>query len=446
MRAYDVTNDFTAAIPLFQRAVSLDPNFAMAYLRIAQSYFPLSELGRTAENARKAYQLREKTSEREKLEISSFYELGVTGNLEVARTSYELYAQTFPRDEDPQAFLWVIYLAFGDYQKSYTAARQAVKLNPASSNNYVNLVYAQQWIDRFADAKATLQEAHEKHLDSPWTPLILYSLHFLEHDRAGMKREASNAMGVPGIDDQIIFLESETAAYGGEFAKSRDWARRAADSAQRVGEAEAAAEYLGHAAVREALVGNVESAKQLATAGLARASSRQGNGFSTIALALAGDSARAAQLSDDLRKNFPADTIVQSNYLPMIRAATALHSGNPAGAVDALAAAEHYELGFTNSSFTFALYPVYLRGVAYLTLKNGSAAAAEFQKILDHPGVMGNQPIGALAHLGLARAYAIQGDTAKAKAAYQEFLGLWKDADPDVSILKEAKTEYGKLQ
>jgi len=446
MRAYDVTNDFAAAIPLFQRAIALDPNFAMAYLRLGQNYFPLGELGRTAENVRKAYQLREKTSEREKLEISSFYELGVTGNLEASRTSYELYAQTFPRDEDPQVFLWVIYLAFGDYQKAYTAAQLAVTLNPASSNNYVNLVYAQQWTDRFADAKVTLQEAHAKHLDSLWTPLVLYSLHFLEHDRAGMERDVANATGVPGIDDQMIFLESETAAYGGGVAKGRDLARRAADSAQRAGEEETAAEYLGHAAVREALVGNMDSAEQLAKAGLARASSRQGNGFSTIALALAGDSARAAQLSNDLRKAFPADTIVQSNYLPMIRAATALRSGNPAGAVDALRAAEHYELGFTNSNFTFALYPIYLRGVAYLTLKNGPAAVAEFQKILDHPGVVGNQPIGAFARLGLARAYAMQGDTAKAKVAYRDFLTLWKDADPGVSILKEAKAEYAKSQ
>jgi serine/threonine protein kinase/tetratricopeptide (TPR) repeat protein len=446
MRAYDVTNDFTAAIPLFQRALSLDPNFAMAYLRLGQSYFPLSELDRTAENTRKAYQLREKTSEREKLEISSFYELGVTGNLEAARASYELYAQTYPRDEDPQVFLWVTYLASGDYQKAHIAAQRALQLNPASSNNYVNLVYAEQWIDRFADAKATLQEAHANRVESLWTPLLLYSLHFQEHDRAGMEQEAANAMGIPGVDDQMLFLESETAAYGGEFAKSRDLARRAADAAQRNGEEETAAEYLGHAAVRDALVGNLDSAKQQANAGILRASSRQGNGFSAISLALAGDSAQAARLSDDLRKKFPADTIVQSNYLPMIRAATALRSGNPAGAVEELAAAEHYELGFTNSNFTFALYPIYLRGAAYLALHNGSAAVAEFQKILAHPGVVGNQPIGALAHTGLARAYAIQGDIAKAKLAYQDFLTLWKDADPSIPILKQAKAEYAKLQ
>ena len=446
MRAYDVKNDFAAAIPLFQRAISLDPNFAMAYLRLGQSYQPLSELARAAESTRKAYQLRERKSEREKLEISSFYELGVTGNLEAARTSYELYAQTYPRDEDPQVYLWVIYLAYGDYQKAYIAGKLALDLNPGSANNYANLAYAEQWIDRFADAKTTLQEAHAKHLDSTWAPLLHYGLYFQEHDLEGMEREAANAIGKPGIGDQMLFLESQTAAYGGEFARSRDLARRAADSAQRIGEEETAAEYLGHSSVCEALVGNLDWAKQQARAGIMRASSRQGNAFSAIALALAGDSPRAAQLSDDLRKNFPADTIVQSSYLPMIRAATALRSGDPARVVEALAPTEPYELGYTNSNFTFALYPVYLRGIAYLAERQGAAGAQEFQKILDHLGVVGNQPIGALAHLGLARAYALSGETAKAKVAYQDFLGLWKEADSDIPTLRQAKAEYAKLK
>jgi hypothetical protein len=261
-----------------------------------------------------------------------------------------------------------------------------------------------------------------------------------------MQREAASATGKPGIDDQMLFLESETAAYGGEFAESRDLTRRAADSAQRVSERETAAEYLGHASVREALAGNTDWARQDAKAAMTLANSRQSNGFSAIALALAGDSAQAARLADDLRKNFPADTIVQSDYLPMIRAATALRSGDAGGAVETLAAAEPYELGYTNTTFTFALYPVYLRGTAYLAEKQSAPAAREFQKILDHAGVVGNQPIGALARLGLGRAYAQSGDTAKSKTAYQDFFALWKNADPDIPILKEAKAEYAKLQ
>jgi tetratricopeptide (TPR) repeat protein len=418
----------------------------MAYLRMGQNYQPLGELARAAESTRKAYELRERTSEREKLEIASFYQYVVTGNLEAARTSYELYGQTYPRDEDPQVYLWLIYLGLGDYEKSRAATQQAVNLNPASANNYVNLVYADQWTDRLDAAKAAAQEAHGKHLDSPWFSLVLYNVDFLEHDGAGMDREAANAIGKPGVDDQILFLESETAADSGEFSKSRELSRRASDSAQRIGEEETAAEYLGHASLREALAGHMDWAKQDSEAAMMRGNGRQGNGFSAIALALAGDSAQAARLSDDLRKNFPADTIVQFDYLPMIRAATALRSGDPGRAVEALAAAEPYELGHTNDDFTFALYPVYLRGIAYLAEKQGVAAAREFQKIVNHAGMVGNEPIGALDRLGLGRAYALSGDTAKSKTAYQDFFNLWKDADPDIPILKQAKAEYAKLQ
>jgi Tfp pilus assembly protein PilF len=445
-RTMDVANDYAAGIPFFKRAISLDPNFAMAYLRLGQAYQPLSELALSAENTRKAYQLRDRTSESERLAISSSYEMLVTGNLEAARSAYQLWAQTYPRDEEPQAYLWITYTFMADYEKANAAALQALKINSVSGNNYVNLAYSYQWIGQIDQARATAQEARAHNLDSPWLPLVLYNVNFLAHDSAAMEREIAIAMGKPGVEDQMFFLESETAAYNGEFAKSRDLTHRAADSAQRVNEKEAAAEYLGHASVREALMGNMDWAKQDAKAAMMLADSRQGNAFSAIALALAGDSAQAARLSDDLRKKFPADTLVQSDYLPMIRAATALHSGDAGRAVEALAAAEPYELAHTNTSFTFALYPVYLRGVAYLAERQGTPAAREFQKILDHAGVVGNEPIGALAHLGLGRAYAISGDAAKAKTAYADFFAIWKNADPDLAIFKQAKAEYAKLQ
>jgi serine/threonine protein kinase len=442
----DVANDYAAGIPLFERAVSLDPNFALAYLRLGQSYQPLSELDRSAENTRKAYELRERTSESEKLAISSFYQLVVTGNLEATRTSYQLWTQTYPRDEEPQANLWITYTFMGDYEKAHAAALQALKLNPGSGNNYVNLAYSYQWIDQLDQAKATVQESRAHNLDSPWLPLVLYSVDFLAHDAAAMERQVASETGKPGVEDQMLFLESETAAYNGEFAKSRELTRRAADSAQRTDEKETAAEYQAHASIREALVGNMDFARKEAQAALAQASGREAEPLSAIALGLAGDSAQAERLAADLGKRFPEDTIEQFNYLPMIRAAIALHSGDGKRAIDALAASAPYELGETNSSFTFALYPVYLRGEAGLAAKQDAAAVTEFQKILDHAGVVGNEPIGALAHLGLGRAYAISGDTAKARAAYQDFLALWKDADPDIPILKEAKAEYAKLQ
>jgi hypothetical protein len=274
--------------------------------------------------------------------------------------------------------------------------------------------------------------------------LVLYNVYFLERDPAGMQQQVAGATGKPGVDDQILFLESETAAYNGEFAKSRELTRGAADSAQRASQKEAAAEYQSHSAVREALAGEMPSAKQDAQTALAVG--RQVEGFSAIALGLAGDSAQAERLAADLGKRFSEDTIVKFDYLPMIQAAIALHSGDSKRAIDALAASAPYELGETNPSFTFALYPVYLRGEAYLAAKQGAAAANEFQKILDHAGVVANEPLGALAHLGLGRAYTLAGDNAKAKAAYQDFLTLWKDADPDIPILIAAKAEYATLQ
>jgi eukaryotic-like serine/threonine-protein kinase len=442
----DVANDYAAAIPLFERAVSLDPNFAMAYLRLAQSYQPLSENDRCAENTRKAYALRGRISESEKLAISSFYDLVVTGNLEAARTSFQAWAQTYPRDEEPQVYLWFTYTAIGDYPKANAAALQALKLNPGSGNNYVNLTYTYQWIGQLDQAKATARESRAHNIDSPWLPLVLYVVNFLQHDAAEMQQQVVTATGKPGVDDQILFLESETAAYYGEFAKSRELTRRAADSAQRASEKEAASEYKSHSAVREALVGDMSSAKQDAQAALSLAAGRQVEGFSAIALGLAGDSAQAERLVADLGKRFSEDTIVKFNYLPMIRAATALHSSDGKRAIDALSASAPYELGETNSSFTFALYPVYLHGEAYLAAKQGAAAVNEFQKILDHAGVVGNEPLAALALLGLGRAYALAGDSAKSKTAYQDFFALWKDADPGVPILKQAKAEFAKLQ
>ena len=441
----DVVNDYPAGIPLFQRAVSLDPKFAMAYLRLAESYYPLGELGQAAESARKAYELRGRTTEGETLSITAYYQFFALGNLEGARTAAELWAQTYPRDEDPQLMLWLVYLSLGDYENSHRAAQEAYRINPASGDNLVNLMYTDQWLNRLDEARATLQEARTRNVESPWIPLVVYMLNFLQHDPAGMDHEVAQAAGKPGIDDQILFLQSETAAFGGELAKSRDLMRRAADSAQRIGEKETAAEHQAQASIREALLGDMAAAKQDAQAALARANGRQAEAFSAIALALAGDSAQAERLSAELAKNFKDDKIVRSEYLPMITAATALHADDSKRAIDALAAAAPYELGQTNSIFTFALYPIYLRGEAYLAAKQGAQAAAEFQKILDHAYVVGNAPIGALAHLGLGRAYALAGDTAKSKSAYQNFFALWKNADPEVPILKQAKAEYAKL-
>ena len=291
------------------------------------------------------------------------------------------------------------------------------------------------------EAKATAQEAQAHHLDSPNIHINLYVVDFLQHDAAGMEREAAAAMGKPGIEDTMLFYESQTAGCAGQFARKRELVRRAVDSATRADEKETAGVYEAQASVHEAMTGNLAFAKQQAQAALALSNGRDVQDWSGIALALAGDSAQATRLAEDLAKRFPEDTFVQSEYLPMIHGATALASGNAAKAVEILAAAAPYELGGYSAG-----YPAYLRGEAYLKLGQGSAAAAEFQRIVDNPGPVQNDPSSALAHLGLARAYALSGDTTKARTAYQDFLGLWKDADADVPILKEAKAEYGKVQ
>jgi serine/threonine protein kinase/tetratricopeptide (TPR) repeat protein len=441
----DVINDFTAVIQDFQRAVSLDPNFAAAFLQLGEGYFTLGESDLAAGDIRKAYELRNRASEHEQLAITSSYQLLVMGNLESARTSYELFAQTYPHDEDPEVWLWLTYAALGDYQKSFDAAQRAVNINPNSSNSWVSLVYGYQWTNRLDRAKATVQEAQAKQVNSPWNSLVLYVVDFLEHDQAGMAADVARATGSPGIDDQILFLESETAAYNGELAQSRDLTRRASESAERASRPEAAAEYQAHAAIPEALVGEDSLAKQDAAAAVARSKGKQVDGFAAIALALAGDSALATPLENELNKNFPADTIAQSEYLPMARAASALRSGDSAQAIQDLEASRPYEFGETNANFSFAAYPAYLRGEAELAAKQPAEAIAEFQKILNRSHIVGNEPIGSLAHLGLARAYAMLGDNAKAEPAYRDFFALWQHADPDVPIFKQAKAEYAKL-
>jgi len=441
-----VKNDYAAAIPFFQRAVSLDPNFAMAYARLGSSYGNLGETARSAENARQAYELRQRVSEREKFYIASHYENYVAGDLETARKTCELWAQTYPHDDIPPGSLGVIYGALGDYDKSLAAAQQSLKFNPASGNGYAKLVNSYLVVDRLDEAKATAQEAQAHNLDSPLIHLSLYSIDFLQHDAAGMEWEAAAVIGKPGFEDVLLYNESDTAAYAGQLSKARELTRRASVSAQHADEKETAAAYESESAVREALVGNFNPARQQAQSALGLSAGRDVEAISAIALGLAGDAPHATRLADDLALRFPQDTIVQFEYLAMIRAASALQAGKPAQAIEALAPAVPYELGSPAQALTFSLYPAYLRGEAYVAAHQSSVAAAEFQKIIDHPGVAQNEPIAALAHLGLARAYALFGDPAKAKTAYQDFLALWKNADPDLPILQQAKTEYARLQ
>jgi serine/threonine protein kinase/tetratricopeptide (TPR) repeat protein len=448
-RAVLLKDDFSASIPLYQRAVALDPNFAMAYAHLGTSYVDLGQTERAAENMRKAYDLRERVSEREKLYIMSHYAQYVTGDLEATRKAYELWTQTYPRDDTPYGNLGATYDILGEYQKSVPVSQEALKQNPASGHNYGNLVSIYVTVNRLDEARAMAEEARTRSLDTPIIHLSLYQIDFLQHDAAGMDREAASLMGKPGYEDTMLYNEADTAAYGGQFAKAREFTRRAADSAQRADERETAAGYIAEGAWREALGGNGSLAKQQAQAALALSTGRDVRAIAAMTLGLAGDFTGAEKLGEALSKEFPQDTIVQSGYVPMIRTAEILGGKGGDGserAIAALAPTATYELGNFVQTMNFALYPAYLRGQAYLVGKQGSAAVAEFQKILANPGVVLNEPITSLAHLGIGRGYTISGDKAKARTAYQDFFAIWKDADGDVPILKEARAEYGRLQ
>jgi hypothetical protein len=304
-----------------------------------------------------------------------------------------------------------------------------------------DLVASYIWLNRLEEARATAEEAQAKKIDSPALRVNLYLLSFLRNDAAGMAQQVAWAAGKPGVEDVLVNNEADTAAYSGRLAEAREFSRRAVASAERAEEKEVAASYKADAALREALFGNPAEAHQQAAAALALSNGRDVRFVAALALASAGDAGRAQTLADDLGKRFPEDTIVQFLYLPTIHAQLALSHNDSSKAIDVLQAAAPYELGSPAD-----LYPVYVRGEAYLGAHQGREAATEFQKILDHRGIVCNEPIGALARLGLARAYAMRGDAAKARTAYQDFLTLWKDADPDIPILKEVKAEYAKLQ
>jgi serine/threonine protein kinase/tetratricopeptide (TPR) repeat protein len=434
-------SEWAAAVPFFQRAIRLDPNFAMAYARLGTSFSNLGETKLGAENSRKAYELREGVSDGEKFYIEAHYYQFGTGNLESARQSLQLWAETYPRDWLPRPPLYSIYGSLGQYDKALAEAREAVRLNPGSAMNSADLVGAYLSFNQIDEARATAEAAQAKNLDSSQLRYFLYQLAFLQNDTAGMAQQVAWAVGKPGVEDVLLSFEADTAAYFGKLREARDISRRAVASAVRAEEKEVAAAYETDAALREAMFGNAVAARQLLTAALGLSNGPGVQFAAALALVLTGDTTHAQTLAEDLDKRFPENTVVQFNYLPAIRAQLAMNHGDNAKAVNELQAALPYELGASGG-----LFVVHVRGSAYLGARQGGEASAEFQKILDHRALVLNEAIGALAHLGIARAYVLQGDTAKARAAYQDFLTLWKDADPDVPVLIAAKSEYAKLR
>ena len=431
------------AIPFMKRAIELDSNFAMAYVGLAVEYANLGRASLAAENAKRAYDLRDRVSERERYRISAFYFQYVTGEVEKATEAYELWAKSYPRDPVPHGNLGYIYSALGQYDKAITETEVQQRLEP-SIVGYGNLAGTYINVNRLKEARQTVAEAQQKNFDGLTIRGDLYALAFLSGDAADMDRQVAWGAGRPGEEDQMLNVHADTQAYYGHLEKARDLARRAADSAVRSDAKETGAQWIAFQAVREAEIGNPTAARQAVARALALAPGRDVKVIAAVALARTGETSQSKSILDALQKSEPSNTYLKVYWFPVIEASLALAQQAPDRAIIALEPSLPYELGAPPPGIS--MYPPYLRGLAYLAQKNGPAAAAEFLKFADHPGVIQNFLLGSLARLQLGRAYAISGDTAKAKAAYQDFLTLLKDADPGIPILTEAKAEYAKLQ
>ena len=448
----NLSSGSAAAIPFFRRAVEIDPNFAMAYAHLGLKYSDVGESVLSAESTTKAWQLREHASEREKFFISFTYDRQVTGNLENAFQTLELWAQTYPRRgvPDPQDLLAGLSpKGTGRFERAIEQARKAIAADPDYVFGYLNLAYSNFFLDRFGEAENALEQAAARKLDTPDFLVLRYNLAVLKGDQEQMDRTVGLARGEHGAEHRVAHAEALALVRSGRFQAARRSSSRAVDLALQRGEREEAASYRAARAVWEAVCGNAAEAKKNAMAALELSSGRDVEYAAALALGLAGDSSQSAALADDLEKRFPEDTFVRFTYLPVLRALSALHRGQPAESVEQLQTALHYELavnGLNLRLYLGGLHSAYVRGESFVAGHHYAEAAAEFQKILDHRGIIGADPIGALAHLQLGRTFALAGDTVKAKLAYGNFLTLWKDADSDIPILVQAKAEYARLQ
>ncbi|MGA3238251.1 MAG: protein kinase [Bryobacteraceae bacterium] len=441
-----------AALPLFQRAVELDPKFAKAYAHLGIYYSDVGEFALARESMTKAYQLRDRASEQERFFITVNYDRQVTGNLDKAQQTLESWTQTYPRDKQPRGFLSVVYQGLGKYEKSIEQTKIAIGIDPDFTPGYINQVWSNLYLDRPEEAGKVLQQASDRKIETENVFVLRYYIAFLKGDKPGMEQAVALAQGKPGAEDWVSHEESFALAYSGRLQQARSMSRRAVALAQQAAHKEKAALYEAGAAVREAFFGNAPEARRSAMAALEFSKDRDVEDGAAFALALAGDPARSQTLADDLEKRFPEDTSARFMYVPALRAVLALDHGlkrgKPSEAVELLQTAAPYDLAAPGSYFGFFgyMYPGYVRGEAYLAAHRYVEAAAEFQRILDHRGLIFCDPVGAVARLQLGRVLALSGDTAKAKAAYQDFLTLWKDADRDIPIFQQAKAEYARLQ
>jgi DNA-binding winged helix-turn-helix (wHTH) protein/tetratricopeptide (TPR) repeat protein len=442
-----------ASVPFFKRAIEIDPNFASAYAALGRMYGDIGETAQSAENTSNAYQLRDRVSDQERFFISLTYYLQVTGNLEKAQQTCDFWLHAYPRAWLPHGLLsGGIYNTLGKYEQSVEEAKIAIGIDPAFSIGYSILAGSYLALERTDQAENTLQQAAERKLDIPDFHVQRYVIAFLKDDKTGMEREAAQSRENPGVDHWMYNAEGFVSAYSGRLEEARSLSRLATDLARKEGRQNTQALYETDAAVREALFRNMSVARQRAGNALDLSKSRDVEYGAAFALALSGDSSRSQTLIDDLSKRFTEGTVVQFTYLPVLRALLALNRGQPQNAVEILQTAIPYEGGTIIEGGSDVLLGVgsldaaYVRGLALLAAHHGAEAAAEFQKILDHRGIVLCDPIGALARLQLGRASAMSGDRSKAMSSYNDFLALWKDADREIPVLKQAQAEYAKLQ
>jgi tetratricopeptide (TPR) repeat protein len=450
-RILDTGNELPTAVPLFKRAVEIDPKFAMAYASMGMAYFFSGEPALSAESARKAFELRDRASDREKFFIAANYELQVTGNLEQARQICELWMRTYPREIGPYGFLGaLVYPTFGKFDKGVEVARKMIELDPEFPIGYLQLGFNSQFRGDLEEADKTFQRAFDRKLENTEFFPTLFDIAFLKRDIAGMQRTAALAHGKTGAEDSVTQREGFVLAYSGRLAEARMKSRQAVDLARQAKQPGRSALFIAGAALWEAFFGNESAAQQGAALALTLSTDRDLEYGAALALALSGDSSASHRLADNLEMRFPEDTEVRFTYLPAIRAVLALNHNDAVRAVELLQIAAPYDLGTPLSGaapgFFGTLYTVYVRGLAYLAAHQGAEAATEFQKILDHRPIVVSDPIGALAPLQLGRALVLSGDTSNARKAYQDFLTLWKDADADIPIRKQAKAEFAKLR
>ena len=451
-------NGSPSALSYHLRAIELDPNFAMGYEKIGEDYFDLAELGRAREYFSKAFQLQEHANELEKLVITSAYYVNVTGELEKAARTYQEWIENYPRHSGSHHNLGNVYAMQGQWDKAREAYGESLRLSPNSGAHYSSLANSLLALQRLEDGRRIIYDAKARKLDDPVDHNALYALAFIASDSSAMAEELQWFAGQPDVENDGLALASDTEAYAGHLGKARELAKRSVDSAIRADGKENGAILLENAALREAAFGKTSEAARAAAEGLKLAPNSQGvEEEAALAFAMAGDAPRAESIAIGLNKRFPVDSQIQSLWLPAIQGQLALDRKHPADALNTLQAGAWMELGqimFINN--ISCLYPAYVRGQAYLAARQGPAAAAEFQKIIDHSGIVWNCWTGALAHLGVARANALQfrnsqgadADAARSRAleAYKDFLTLWNEADPDIPILKQAKAEYAKLQ